>query len=216
MKDKKEIIKYKFILLGDSQVGKSSIFHKLSKNEFLEANLSTQGQDHMVINFNDLKIDINGKKEKKNFNITLFDTAGQERYRSVTTNFIKHADGILLIYDITSKITFEHIDAWLDSIQENLSDWEKSDYLIMMLGNKLDLVKEDEKERKVDIEEVKNKFEDKGIILGGEISAKEFTKSQLEDMFKEFTIKLFNKIGKNNVNNQQLEIRPKKKNKNCC
>ena len=65
MKDKKEIIKYKFILLGDSQVGKSSIFHKLSKNEFLEANLSTQGQDHMVINFNDLKIDINGKKEKK-------------------------------------------------------------------------------------------------------------------------------------------------------
>ena len=86
----------------------------------------------------------------------------------------------------------------------------------MMLGNKLDLVKEDEKERKVDIEEVKNKFEDKGIILGGEISAKEFTKSQLEDMFKEFTIKLFNKIGKNNVNNQQLEIRPKKKNKNCC
>ena len=216
MKDKKEIIKYKFILLGDSQVGKSSIFHKLSKNEFLEANLSTQGQDHMVINFNDLKIDINGKKEKKDFNITLFDTAGQERYRSVTTNFIKHADGILLIYDITSKITFEHIDAWLDSIQENLSDWEKSDYLIMMLGNKLDLVKEDEKERKVDIEEVKNKFEDKGIILGGEISAKEFTKSQLEDMFKEFTIKLFNKIGKNNVNNQQLEIRPKKKNKNCC
>ena len=216
MKDKKEIIKYKFILLGDSQVGKSSIFHKLSKNEFLEANLSTQGQDHMVINFNDLEIDINGKKEKINFNITLFDTAGQERYRSVTTNFIKHADGILLIYDITSKITFDHIDAWLDSIQENLSDWEKSDYLIMMLGNKLDLVKEDETERKVDIEEVKNKFEDKGIILGGEISAKEFSKSQLEDMFKEFTIKLFKKIGKNNVNNQQLEIRPKKKNKNCC
>ena len=216
MKDKKEIIKYKFILLGDSQVGKSSIFHKLSKNEFLEANLSTQGQDHMVINFNDLEIDINGKKEKINFNITLFDTAGQERYRSVTTNFIKHADGILLIYDITSKITFDHIDAWLDSIQENLSDWEKSDYLIMILGNKLDLVKEDETERKVDIEEVKNKFEDKGIILGGEISAKEFSKSQLEDMFKEFTIKLFKKIGKNNVNNQQLEIRPKKKNKNCC
>ena len=216
MKDKKEIIKYKFILLGDSQVGKSSIFHKLSKNEFLEKNLSTQGLDHMVIKFNDLEIDINGKKEKKNFNITLFDTAGQERYRSVTTNFIKHADGILLIYDITSKITFDHIDAWLDSIQENLSEWEKSDYLIMMLGNKLDLVKEDETERKVDIEEVKNKFEDKGIILGGEISAKEFSKSQLEDMFKEFTIKLFKKIGKNNVNNQQLEIRPKKKNKNCC
>ena len=216
MKDKKEIIKYKFILLGDSQVGKSSIFHKLSKNEFLEKNLSTQGLDHMVIKFNDLEIDINGKKETINFNITLFDTAGQERYRSVTTNFIKHADGILLIYDITSKITFDHIDAWLDSIQENLSEWEKSDYLIMMLGNKLDLVKEDETERKVDIEEVKNKFEDKGIILGGEISAKEFTKSQLEDMFKEFTIKLFKKIGKNNVNNQQLEIRPKKKNKNCC
>ena len=90
------------------------------------------------------------------------------------------------------------IDAWLDSIQENLSDWEKSDYLIMILGNKLDKVKEDETERQVCIEEVNKKFEDKGIILGGEISAKEFSKSQLEDILTNFTIKLFNKIGNKN------------------
>ena len=80
-------------------------------------------------------VNINEIKEKKSFIITLFDTAGQERYKSITPNFIKNANGIILIYDITNQNTFDHIDAWLESIQENLSDWEKSDYLIMLIGN---------------------------------------------------------------------------------
>jgi len=216
MKEKKEIIIYKFILLGDSQVGKTAIFNKLSKDQFSESGISTHGEASTPIKFNDLDVDINGIKEKKSFNIILSDTAGQERYRSITTNYIKHANGIILIYDITNRNTFDHVDEWLDSIQENLSDWEKSDYLIMLIGNKLDLVNEDENERKVNIEEVNNKYENRGIMLGGECSAKDFSKSQIEDLFKNFTINLYNKIGnKNNKKSPKLEIisKPKKK---CC
>ena len=69
----------------------------------------------------------------------------------------------------------------------------------MLLGNKLDLVNEDENLREVSIEDVKNKYENSGIILGGEISAKDFSDEQLLDIIKTFTIKLFNKMGDNNA-----------------
>ena len=192
MKDKKDIIKYKFALFGDTQVGKTAIFHKISTGIFLDNNLSTQGTDKEVINYTDLEIDINGNKIKKSFKITLFDTAGQERYRSITNSYIKNTDGVILIYDITNKLSFEHVEEWLSSIKNNLSDWRKSDYLIMILGNKLDLAS---KVREVNFEEVKNKYENSGIILGGEYSAKDFSDIQLLDIFKNFTIRLFKKIG---------------------
>ena len=92
-----------------------------------------------MIDFNDLEVEFNGNKIKKSFKITLFDTAGQERYRSITNSYIKNTDGVILIYDITNKLSFEHVEEWLSSIKNNFSDWRKSDYLIMILGNKLDL-----------------------------------------------------------------------------
>ena len=143
MEDKNEFIKYKFDLFGDSQVGNTAIFHKISTGFFLSNNLSTQGTDKQVIDFNDLEVEFNGIKIKKSFKITLFDTAGQERYRSITNNYIKNTDGVILIYDITKKISFEHVEEWLSSIKNNLSDWNKSNYLIMILGNKLDLASKD-------------------------------------------------------------------------
>ena len=69
----------------------------------------------------------------------------------------------------------------------------------MILGNKLDLLKENENLREVSIEEVKNKYESSGIIFGGEVSAKDFSDEQLLDIIKNFTITLFNKIGENNA-----------------
>ena len=75
-------IEYKFILLGDSSVGKSSIYNRLSGKNFSEGLISTIGTEKMIINYDDVKID---EKENitKNFKIILFDTAGQERYRAI-------------------------------------------------------------------------------------------------------------------------------------
>jgi len=198
MADSQKNIVYKLSLLGDSQVGKTSIFKKMYTGNFT-INVSTIGVEKRSFFFNDIDVDIKGKKEKRSFEIHIFDTAGQERYRSLAPNYIKGSDGVILIYDITKKDSFEHVEEWLSSVKEIISDLNKNDYLIMLLGNKLDLVNEDENLREVSIEDVKNKYENSGIILGGEISAKDFSDEQLLDIIKTFTIKLFNKMGDNNA-----------------
>ena len=80
-------IEYKFVLLGDSLVGKSSIFYRLAGKKYSEDMLSTVGTDKLTLNMNQVKIEINEEIYIKNFNITLFDTAGQERYRAITKNY---------------------------------------------------------------------------------------------------------------------------------
>ena len=90
-------IEYKFILLGDSSVGKSSIYHRLSGKPFSEDIMATIGTEKGIIYFNNVEID---EKEKttKNFKIILFDTAGQERYRAITKSYFKASQGIILLY----------------------------------------------------------------------------------------------------------------------
>ena len=161
-------IEYKFVLLGDSLVGKSSIFYWLEGKKFSEDTISTIGTGKLTLKMDQVKIEIKEETHIKNFNITLFDTAGQERYRAITKNYFKDSHGIILIYDITSKNSFEHIERWLESIKETLSDWKRSGYMIMILGNKLDLVENDEKNRAVTLEEGKNICSKNDIYWGGE------------------------------------------------
>ena len=88
-------ISYKFILLGDSSVGKSSIFRRLSGKSFTENMISTVGIEKIIIDLNHIEIDEN---ESQNFKIFLFDTAGQERYKSITRSYFKGSQGIILLY----------------------------------------------------------------------------------------------------------------------
>ena len=217
MSDTNKVKEYKFALLGDSSVGKTSIFKKISTGKFTEQNIATIGTDKRTIDYNDLEVNIKGVKSTKSFQISLFDTAGQERFRSITKNYFKDSDGIILVYDITSRITFDHVEIWLSSIKEVLSDWKTHDYLILLIGNKLDLVNNGEKEREVNIEEVNKKYGNSGIILGGECSAKEFSVEQFSDIFKELAIKIFNKFGEK-VNKQHSKKvgKYKKKRKYFC
>ena len=202
MAEKNKLIEYKFALLGDSSVGKTTIFKKISTGIFSEHNISTIGTDKRTIDFNDVEVNIKGKKVKKSFQISLFDTAGQERFKSITKNYFKDADGIILLYDITNKITFDHVETWLASIEEVLSDWKTHNYLILLMGNKLDLATNGEKDREVNIEDVNKKYGDSGIILGGECSAKDFSDEQFLDIFKDLAIKIFDKVGEKVINKQ--------------
>ena len=157
-------IEYKFALIGDSSVGKTSIFRKISTGNFSDENIATIGTDKRTINYTDIDVDIKGQIEKKSFEISLFDTAGQERFRSITKNYIKGSDGIILIYDITNKESFDHVETWLGNIKEILSDWKASNYLIMLLGNKLDLVNSGVAKRMVEIDDGQKKCNNSGII----------------------------------------------------
>ena len=83
--------------------------------------------------------------------VKLWDTAGQERFRSITTSYYKSSEGLLLMYDITKKDSFDSIENWIQSIKESLGEDEK--YLIVLLGNKLDLANDNPELRMVSTED---------------------------------------------------------------
>ncbi|XP_034847053.1 ras-related protein Rab-44 isoform X2 [Mirounga leonina] len=123
------------IFLGDSNVGKTSFLHLLHQNSFATGLTATVGVDFRV---KTLLVD------NKCFLLQLWDTAGQERYHSMTRQLLRKADGVVLMYDITSQESFAHVRYWLDCLRESGPDG----VVILLLGNKMDC----EEERQVPIE----------------------------------------------------------------
>ena len=116
----------KIIILGSSEVGKTSILNRYFNNDFKPNLLSTIGIDFKTKFF---KFD----EEKVKFNF--IDTAGQEKFRAISVNYLKGTSGVILVYDITNKETFDLIQGWIEDINEN----NKADVGKVLLGNKLDL-----------------------------------------------------------------------------
>ena len=213
-------IEYKFILLGDSSVGKSSIFKRLLGNSFSKNQISTLGTEKAILNFDDLEID---KNTRQNFKIVLFDTAGQERYRAITKSYFRDSQGIVLIYSIVDEESFKHIEAWLDSIKDSLSDWKRSGYIVMLLGNKLDIAEENKEQRMILKEEAEKICSEQGIYWGGECSAKTFDENKFKEIFEKFMKQIYLKLGNDvkNINNNKSQISRKiqvykKSQKGCC
>ena len=132
----------KIITLGNSAVGKSSFILKYTDNSFSQEYLSTLGVD-----YKHKKIKL---KNGKDVRLRIFDTAGQERYRAVSASFIKKADGVILIYDISDLDSFEAVDNWIKSIKEI----GKEKLPIVLVGNKCDL---SDDERKISLKEGQDK-----------------------------------------------------------
>ena len=118
------------ITLGEGKVGKTSLIFRYIDNTFTLDYLSTIGIDSKV---KKLKLQ-NGEEVK----VKIFDTAGQERFKSITTNYIKKANGILLVYDITDETSFAKIETWY----ENLSADSNNILPIVLIGNKSDLTED--------------------------------------------------------------------------
>ena len=128
---------YKVLILGDSSVGKTCFLLKYTDRVFNEVYMSTIGLDYRLKTLT-LK---NGKKVK----LQIWDTAGQDRFRTITKNYYKGANGIILIYDITSTETYENVENWISQIKEEASP----NVVIYLVGNKVDM----EDKRKVSTEE---------------------------------------------------------------
>jgi len=119
----------KIIILGSSEVGKTCILNRYFHNEFKENLLSTIGIDFQTkfFKFDDQKV-------KANY----IDTAGQEKFRAISVNYLKGTDGVILVFDITNKETFDLLETWL----KELKDTNKADVSKVLIGNKSDLAKE--------------------------------------------------------------------------
>lgn len=123
-------IAFKVMLLGDSAVGKTCLLVRFKDGAFLGGNfIATVG-----IDFRNKVVDVDNLKVK----LQIWDTAGQERFRSVTHAYYRDAQALLLLYDITSKPSFDNIRAWLTEIHEHA----QKDVVIMLLGNKSDMAAE--------------------------------------------------------------------------
>ena len=117
---------YKILLLGDSSVGKTCFIKRYIDGTFQDAYLSTIGIEKK----NKTVTLKSGKKVK----IQIWDTAGQERFRTLVKSYYKGAHGVLLIYDVTSKSTFDNIKKWISQIKDEAS----SKIRIVLIANKID------------------------------------------------------------------------------
>ena len=134
------------VTLGESTVGKTAYINKYVDNIYKNT-LPTIGFNTYSKNF--------ALPSGESIKIIFEDTSGQERYHSLSLNFIRKANGIVLMYDITQKNTFETISNWCNQIWE----YQQKDFPIILLGNKCDL----ENERQVQREEGEQIANEKGI-----------------------------------------------------
>eukprot|EP01114_Cavostelium_apophysatum_P013000 TRINITY_DN305_c0_g1_i5.p1 TRINITY_DN305_c0_g1~~TRINITY_DN305_c0_g1_i5.p1 ORF type:complete len:228 (-),score=37.37 TRINITY_DN305_c0_g1_i5:250-933(-) len=118
---------YKVVLIGDSNVGKSNLLSRFTRNEFNLETKSTIGVEFST------RISI--VTEGKTIKAQIWDTAGQERYRAITSAYYRGAVGALLVYDIAKYSTFKNVERWLTELRENID----RDIVIMLVGNKSDL-----------------------------------------------------------------------------
>ena len=193
-------IAFKILLLGDSSVGKTCFLKRYTDNTFQDAYLSTIGFDFKYKSIT-LK---NGKTVK----VQLWDTAGEERFRTIAKSYYRGSHGIILIYDVTNRKTFENIRKWLNQINEETS----GKISILLIANKIDCVES----RQVTKEEGKEMAKNAGLPIF-EASAKDST--NVNESFQ-YLIEKINENVSTTVEHVQVsaklntDIQPKKK--NCC
>ena len=142
MSNNQNIPQIKLILLGDSGVGKSSIIKRYMEDSFEDNITSTLGSS-----FLEKTVNVKGKKVK----IEVWDTAGQEEFRSVTKIFVKNSKIIILVYNVTNKNSFDGLNYWYDFIQKELGQ----NVILGLAGNKTDLIFEDGFDEEITSEEGK-------------------------------------------------------------
>ena len=151
---------FKLLLIGNSSVGKSSLLFRFCENVWDDNFVPTIGVDFKL-----KSIEVNGKKVK----LQIWDTAGQERFKNIPSSYQRGGNGVLVVYDITDRESFENLTSWLIEIEKNAN---KNVYKLL-IGNKCDL----EDQRKISTQEGKEFAESNGMKFI-ETSAKDNTKVQ--------------------------------------
>jgi len=180
---------FKYIIIGDTGVGKSCLLLQFTDKRFQAMHDLTIG-----VEFGARMITIDNRQIK----LQIWDTAGQESFRSITRSYYRGAAGALLVYDITRRETFSHLTRWLEEARQNANQ----SMVIMLIGNKSDL----DHRRQVSREEGEKFARENGLIFL-ETSAK--TANNVEEAFINTAQKIYENIqnGIYDVNNEAHGIK---------
>ncbi|MCK4480440.1 MAG: GTP-binding protein [Candidatus Lokiarchaeota archaeon] len=170
---------FKVLLLGAPAVGKTSILYRYVKNKFSHDYMTTIGINYLTKDIN--------LEEKKLAKLVIWDVAGHEKFKFLRNQYYEGTHGALVIFDLTILKTYEELEQWLSEMFEILQ--KKIPFII--IGNKLDLVKE--VSRSIDNDIVRDYAENQDSIYI-ETSAK--TGENIEEAFKELTHRMIKRDSK--------------------
>jgi len=198
---------FKILLVGNSSVGKSSLFLRFVDDVWNDVFVPTIGVDFKI---KTLKIN------EQNVKLQIWDTAGQERFRTIISSYYKGAQGILLVFDLTEKESFESLNNWLIEIEKNAN----KNVVKILIGNKCDL----EDKRVISYSQAKD-FADSNGLNYVETSAK--TNNNVTEAFSEIGKELMEAckdkdfIGNENkktitISNKTTDLNVEKKSQNGC
>ncbi|XP_033733923.1 GTP-binding protein YPTC1-like [Pecten maximus] len=117
---------FKYLLIGDSGVGKSSLLLRFADDVFSDTYISTIGVDFKIRTV---------KIEDKTVRLQIWDTAGQDRFKTITSSFYRGAHGIMLVYDVTDMESFRHVETWIQEVEK----YGGCDSSMILVGNKSDM-----------------------------------------------------------------------------
>ena len=174
---KKTSFKSIVIIIGDSGVGKTAILSKYVKGIFPVAPAPT-----IAIEFATKIIQI---KEGGYIKAQIWDSAGQERYKAIVAGHYRRAAGALIVYDVTKRSTFEHATSWL----QNIKEMAEKNCITYLVGNKIDLVDINEKNREVSTEEAQKYAKENGLKF---YEASALTNVRINDCFEDLLQEIYN------------------------
>jgi small GTP-binding protein len=195
----------KIVLIGDSGVGKTNLLSRFTRDSFTIDSKATIGVEFAT---RTLTVEDHTVKAQ------IWDTAGQERYRAITSAYYRGAVGALLLYDVTSSLTFQSLNRWLEELRENAG----SDITAMLVGNKCDL----QELRAVSTEEGVGFAQTKSLLFI-ETSARDST--NVHESFRSLITTIVSRLGKGIVpperkvtmpHSIKIIPAPPEKKKTCC
>ena len=162
---------FKILLIGDCSVGKTSILNSFTNGSFDEQTKNTIGVDLKIKHL---------KVKEKDCRLVIWDSAGQERFRTLTSGFYRGGHGVLMVYDMTCRESFNNLKYWMKEIIQ----YSTTDPVILVVGNKSDL----KDQRTVSIDEVRSYAREQGAMYIDIPSAK--SKDGVHQAFDELIQKI--------------------------
>ncbi|GAO17675.1 hypothetical protein UVI_02058520 [Ustilaginoidea virens] len=181
----------KLVCIGDSGCGKSSLTIRLCEGRFSPHHDVTIG------------VEFGSRIVPKHMKLSLWDTAGQETYKSVTRSYFRGASGALLVFDLSRKQTFQHVTDWLNDLRQIA----EPDIVVVLVGNKADLTQQEENRREVTKAEAEDWARRNGVLEYVETSAK--SGENVENAFMRVAERIFQNIqaGKYDLNDRRSGVK---------